>query len=82
MKVSAMEAIRQNQDIFVKNSKTFRAGKLFYRMFGMEGVIWKKYFLRSRRRYRTTTIVSLTLSIILFLSVSYSMYLLALLKSE
>lgn len=75
MKVSAMEAIRQNQDIFVKNSKTFRAGKLFYRMFGMEGVLGKKYFLRSRRRYRTT-IVSLTLSIILFLSVSsYSMYL-------
>ncbi len=41
MKVSAMEAIRQNQDIFVKNSKTFRAGKLFYRMFGMEESLGK-----------------------------------------
>lgn len=75
MKVSAMEAIRQNQDIFVKNDKSIHAGRLFCWIFGMEGVLGKKYFLRSRRRYRTT-IISLTLSIILFLSVSsYSMYL-------
>ena len=75
MQVSAMEAIRQNQDVFVKSGKRIRTGRLFYRMFGMEGVLGKKYFLRSRRRYRTT-IASLALSIILFLSVSsYSMYL-------
>lgn len=54
MKVSAMEAIRQNQDIFVKNDKSIRAGRLFCRIFGMEGVLGKKYFPRSRRRHRTT----------------------------
>ncbi len=67
-RVTAMEAIRQSQDI-CPAKKEVRVSRLFYKIFGLEGLLGKKYFLRSKRRYRTT-IASLALSIILFISVS------------
>lgn len=73
-KVTAIEAIRQQKDI-TDHKKSVRTSKLFLKVFGLEGLLGRKYFVRSRKKYRTT-IASLTLSIILFLSVSsFTMYL-------
>ena len=43
--------------------------KLIYRIFGLSGMIADKYYKRSKRKYRTT-IVSLFMSIVLFVSAS------------
>ncbi len=52
-----------------------RKGKLAYRFFGLEGMIAGKHFSRSKRQYRTT-IFSLFISIVLFISASsFSTYL-------
>ena len=49
--------------------------RLTGRLFGLEGILAKKYFRRNRRRYRAT-IVSLVLSLVLFISASsFCMYL-------
>lgn len=73
-KVSPMEAIRQSGDIRVPK-KVARKGKLAYRFFGLEGMIAGKHFSRSKRQYRTT-IFSLFISIVLFISASsFSTYL-------
>lgn len=68
MRVSAMEAIRQNQDIH-GTGKDVRVSKLTRKLFGLEGVLAKKYFHRGRKRYRAT-IVSLAMSLVLFISTS------------
>ena len=68
MRVSAMEAIRQNQDIHGKG-KDVRVSKLTRKLFGLEGMLAKKYFHRGRKRYRAT-IVSLAMSLVLFISTS------------
>lgn len=74
MKVSAVEAIRQSRDIRIK-SREVRTPKFYYRIFGLEGVLAAKYFKRNRRKYRTT-VASLFMSIVLFVSaVSFCMYL-------
>lgn len=74
MRVTAMEAIRQSQDISA-GGKTVRISKSFYRLFGLEGCLARKYFKRSRKKYRAT-IFSLAMSIMLFVSASsFSMYL-------
>ncbi|MCU6763471.1 macrolide transporter ATP-binding /permease protein [uncultured Roseburia sp.] len=73
-RVTAIEAIRQQNDITNQN-KSVKTSRLFLKVFGLEGMLGRKYFIRSRKKYRTT-IASLALSIILFLSVSsFTMYL-------
>lgn len=73
MRVSAMEAIRQNRD--VKAAPHGGSGKLAYRLFGLPGMLSKKYFTRSRKKYRAT-ILSLAMSVLLFVSAStYGAYL-------
>lgn len=67
-KVSAMEAIRQSKEISEKKQKLKIPG-FVYRLFGLEGMLANKYFKRSKRKYRTT-VISLTLSIVLFVSTS------------
>jgi putative ABC transport system permease protein len=67
-RITAIEAIRQTSDISVK-AKDIRTSKLTYRLFGLEGALARKHFRRSRRRYRTT-VVSLFMSIVLFISAS------------
>ena len=67
-RITAIEAIRQTKDINVK-AKDVRTSKLTYRLFGLEGMLARKHFRRSRRRYRTT-VVSLFMSIVLFISAS------------
>lgn len=67
-RVSAIEAIRQNRDIQAKG-KDVRVSRLTRKLFGLEGVLAKKYFRRNRRRYRAT-VISLVLSLVLFISAS------------
>ena len=74
MKVSAIEAIRQSRDVAVKG-RDVRSGKLTYKLFGLSGMLSKKYFRRSRKKYRAT-IFSLAMSVLLFVSAgTYGMYL-------
>lgn len=68
MKVSAIESIRQTNDIKIKANKV-KTSKLTYRLFGFEGMIARKYFKRNKRRY-LATIISLFVSIVIFVSAS------------
>lgn len=67
-KVSAVEAIRQNADIKT-NDKTIKTSKLTYKLFGLPGVLASKHYKRNKKKYRTT-VISLFMSIVLFVSAS------------
>lgn len=64
--VTAVEAIRQSDD--VKQSRR-ENDKFAYRIFGLPGMIASKYYKRSKKKYRAT-VVSLFMSIVLFVSAS------------
>ena len=66
-KVSAVEAIRQNID--VKNTKPVKTSKLTYKLFGLPGMLANKHYKRNKKKYRTT-VLSLFMSIVLFVSAS------------
>lgn len=51
------------------DNKPTRTSKFAYKLFGLPGVIAGKYYRRSRKRYRAT-VVSLFMSIVLFISAS------------
>ena len=68
-KVSAIDAIRQTQDIKL-SGKTVKTSKLIRKLFGIEAEIGLKNLKRNKRRYQVT-VFSLVISIILFLSVSF-----------
>jgi putative ABC transport system permease protein len=71
---SAIDIIRQSEDIKVA-PKTVRTPKFVGRLFGLEGALALKNFRRNRRRYRST-VVSLFVSVVLFISASaFGMYL-------
>ena len=70
-KVSPIEAIRQNDDIKI-NKKAIKTGKLVNKLFGIEGEIALKNIKRNKKKYRVT-IISLFISIVLFISFSYYM---------
>lgn len=65
-RVSAVEAIRQSMDIKVSD-RPVRTSKLAYKLFGLPGVLAGKHYKRNRKKYRTT-VVSLFMSIVLFVS--------------
>ena len=67
-KVSPIEAIRQNDDIKI-NKKKIRTSKLVNKLFGIEGEIALKNIKRNKKKYRVT-VVSLFISIVLFISFS------------
>ena len=80
--VTAVEAIRQSRDIkYTKRGKKKEISenelissnkfmeKLIYRIFGLPGMIADKYYRRSKKKYRTT-VISLFMSIVLFVSAS------------
>ena len=67
-KITAVEAIRQNGDIKVKGGRE-RSHRLTYRVFGLPGLLASKHYHRSKRKYRTT-VVSLFMSVVLFVSAS------------
>lgn len=65
-RVSAVEAIRQSMDIKV-SGRPVRTSKLAYKLFELPGVLAGKHYKRNRKKYRTT-VVSLFMSIVLFVS--------------
>ncbi len=67
-RVSAVEAIRQQADVKASGGKK-KTSRLTYRVFGLPGVLASKHYQRSKKRYRTT-ILSLFMSIVLFISAS------------
>jgi len=67
-KLTVINAIRQNEDIKIK-AKKVRVSKLTYKLFGLEGMLASKNFKRQRRRYRST-VISLFLSVVLFVTAS------------
>ena len=66
--VSPIDSIRQTADVKLK-AKEVRTSRLTEKLFGFEGTMASKNFKRNRRRYRST-IVSLFLSVVLFISAS------------
>lgn len=67
-KISSIDAIRQSDDIKIKNKK-LKTPKFINRICGVEGTIALKNLKRSRKKYRTT-VISLTISVILYITVS------------
>ena len=67
-RISQMEAIRGNDDIKMK-AKKLKTRKIIRRLFGIEGELALKNLKRSKKKYRTT-VISLMISIVLFVSVS------------
>lgn len=75
-KISPMEAIRASTDIRVR-AKEVKTGKWALRLLGMEGMLAQKNYKRDRRKYRAT-VVSLTMSIVLFTTAAlFNVYLMA-----
>jgi len=73
-RISAIEAIRQTPDIQLK-AKQVKTSWITRKLFGLEGDLALKNMKRNRKRYRST-VVSLFISVVLFISASaFSMYL-------
>lgn len=67
-KISPIESIRGNNDIKIK-AKKLKTSKLTKKLFGIGGVIASKNLKRSKKKYRTT-VISLVISIFIFISLS------------
>ncbi len=67
-RVSAIEAIRQTADVRVRE-RDVRVSPLTKKLFGFEGMMAAKNFKRNRKSYRAT-VVSLFLSVTLFIAAS------------
>lgn len=63
--VSPVEAIRQTQDYKVP-ARAVKVGKPTYWIFGLPGLLSRKYYRVSRGKYRAT-VISLAISVVLFL---------------
>ena len=69
-RISPIEAVRLTKETKIgKSGKSYRVPKIIRKLFGQGGSVAWKNMKRSKRQYRTT-IVSLILSIVVFLSVS------------
>lgn len=74
VKMPPIQAIMQSGDIKIKGKKV-KSSWLAYRLFGFEGMIANKNFKRNRKKYRAT-VLSLFMSIVLFISAStFTLYL-------
>jgi putative ABC transport system permease protein len=67
-RLSVINAIRQSEDVKIKARKV-KSSKITYKLFGLEGTLASKNFKRQRRRYRST-VISLFLSVVLFITAS------------
>ncbi len=65
---SAIDAVRQSKDIKT-GKRTEKTSRLTYKLFGLPGVIASKHYKRNKKKYRTT-VMSLFLSVVLFISAS------------
>lgn len=70
-KISPIVAIRNNLEVNTnaKKEKNFRKSKWTFKFFGMGGEIAKRSLKRSKKKYRTT-VISIVVSVILFLSMA------------
>ena len=68
-KISPIDAIRQNDSIKLK-AKSLKSSKLIRKIFGYEGEIANKNLKRNGKKSRLI-IISLTISIVLFITVNY-----------
>ncbi|WP_278277901.1 ABC transporter permease [Anaerovirgula multivorans] len=67
--ISAIDAIRQTADVKI-TEKEVKTSKLTRKIFGIEGELGLKNLKRNKARYRAT-VLSLIISMVLFLAVSY-----------
>ncbi len=67
-KIPPIEAVRGNREVNVRKREV-RVSGLTQKLFGMGGVIAAKNLKRSRKKYRTT-VISLVLSVTVFISLS------------
>ncbi len=67
-RITPIEAIRESKDIKIK-AKKVKTKKITKKIFGIGGVIAAKNLKRSRKKYRTT-VVSLVVSITIFIALS------------
>lgn len=72
LKIAPIDAIQQTEDVKDKKAKK-HSRKPTRSIFGFEGALAKKYFSRSKKKYRIT-ILSLALSLFLFISASSLTY--------
>lgn len=68
MRLSPIDALRQSEDIKLRR-RDVRTSRLTQKLFGFEGMIASKNFARNRKRSRST-VMSLFLSVTLFISAS------------
>ena len=68
VKISPVEAIRQNNDIKIKR-KNVKISPVTSKLFGLPGIISSKNFKRSRKKY-SVTVFSLFVSVVMFISAS------------
>ena len=77
-KIPPMEAIKMSRDIRLSRReirRTAKKGRLSQKLFGLPALIANRHFSREKRQYRAT-VLSLFISIVLFVSASsYSSYL-------
>lgn len=67
-KITPIDAIRQTKDVML-TGKAVRTSRVIRRIFGFEGELALKNLKRNKKRYRAT-ILSLSVSLLLFLTVS------------
>ena len=65
-RITPLEAIRQNTDYFSPKTAV-KLSKLSSKLFGLPGLLAKKYYKVSRKKYRAT-VISLAVSIVLLIS--------------
>ena len=65
-KIAPITAIRQNQEYKIPK-RGIQGGKFAKKLWGLPGLLAKKYYTVSKKKYRTT-VLSLTVSILLFVS--------------
>ncbi len=68
VRITPMQAIRQSEDIKLSR-RDVKSSKLTQKLFGFAGTMAAKNFRRNRKRYRAT-VISLFLSVVLFISAS------------
>jgi putative ABC transport system permease protein len=68
-RIPAIDAIRKESGAKVKNTRFNKSGRLAFRLFGFEGALAVKSLKRSKRNFRAT-VISLTISIVLFIGAS------------
>ena len=71
-KISPIDAIRSEQDIKI-NPKKIKCPKIINKVFGIGGILAYKNLKRNKKKYRTT-VISLVLSITVFISLTSFMY--------